>query len=553
MTIRGTKLPLAVIFVLGVAGALYWSPSLRGSQVVPKGRFVEQAPRPHRFSQELRTQVEERVEVGGLTVQVTSTLGDPIQGALVVDPDAGRAPRCVDDEGRVSTPHPIDGRLTATAQGHLPRTVMVEASQTEVRIVLERASTIEGRVVHIDGSGASNAFVLAWAQEWPAQSAVWDGMAGVDDSVAIARCDEEGVFSLPATQGMEVQLTAGLPGSLMFGPNSLPATTEETVELTVRPVYGAMIRYRTEESEVSVSDSLQPVNGTGIRYPQGVLRVHPGHPALPFVGVDPAWTAAENPLDHFLIMGAEAGVFLDHLPPLVLTADVPGYAPIRRELRLPHLLGGFHEEVVTLVQSVGGFARLEVHFDLTVAERLEPSKLLSGGVRLRMHDVGAGRIYGYFLKGFDAAGVATIDDVPLGAYEVHLQSWDNTFFDLAPGDPGVTGIDLDLGRPGVTLDLRDLRAGSVEFDVRRRDGAQYDGALLVNLGRLRQDGRRASYPYHFVGRPYRIPVLKDGDYGAFLDGKWFQEVFVDDDAVFHLTADGDRTITVHQPAADEQR
>ena len=102
---------------------------------------------------------------------------------------------------------------------------MVEASQTEVRIVLERASTIEGRVVHIDGSGASNAFVLAWAQEWPAQSAVWDGMAGVDDSVAIARCDEEGVFSLPATQGMEVQLTAGLPGSLMFGPNSLPATT----------------------------------------------------------------------------------------------------------------------------------------------------------------------------------------------------------------------------------------------------------------------------------------------------------------------------------------
>jgi hypothetical protein len=489
-----------------------------------------------------------------LTVVVVDEGNLPISQAKVHDGETDRFLGETGSEGRLALhPQALDW-LGISATGFRDCVVALDGRGERespegnmLRVTLERLWTLTGEVRRVDGLPVSEAMIVAWTGHRPSADDVWQALSGAG-GILLAACDQEGRFALEVPGSGTYELAAGGRGFVTYSPDTYRAEANgDGVGMVLRPAYALMVRFRAPSGLPSISKDLHPAGMPGLLYPQGIVSVNGDHPGLVLAGVDPAWAASLTPVDRLEIMGVDGTEVPATVGPLRFEGELPGYDPVGSVLTLSGLWNGLREETIHLQPTVDGFGTIRVRLDPVAARRLDPGKLMFGGCGLRLHSVGAAHPYQYLLRDFDELGRGAIRNVPFGSYQVHLRAWDNTYHDLDPDDPGSLSLHLDLGPDDLEIDLTDLRVGSVEFDLRDTDGAPVDGRQLVNLGRLQGNGRRMSFPYHFTGRPYRIPVIQSGVYGAFVDGQWFKDVDVDGEYGFRLENDEDRVIVVRPP------
>lgn len=175
---------------------------------------------------------------------VESLDGAPLVGArvelLAIDddgmPDESFAPRTIetDANGRFEladlTPTPL--RVRASALGHAPTVMDLDADTREITLVLEPAAALFGLVYGVDGEAAEGATVrLVGSGVWPPREVVTDGEG------AFAFGDvPPGIYELSARRGGDVaRPRRGLP----FGSGVAPSATEggapSAVELFLLP------------------------------------------------------------------------------------------------------------------------------------------------------------------------------------------------------------------------------------------------------------------------------------------------------------------------------
>ena len=499
-----------------------------------------------------------------LTVLVVDEANRPIAEAEIEDALTGRVLGTTGSRGRVELYCGGIDRLGVGAHGFRDRIVPLDleaehggAPEHVIQVILERLWTLSGEVHRVDGMPASEAMVVAWRGARPSLEEVSQALSGGED-LLLAECDQEGHFFLEVPGPGSYELAAGGRGFITYRPETYRAAANgDAVTVTLRPAYGLMVRFRTPSGLPCISEDLFPTRAPGVLYPENLVSVDPGHPGLVLAGIDPAWIARLNPIDHLEVMGVVDSDIPATVGPLRFQGEVPGYRTIHSELTLKGLWDGLCEEVLILQPEIDGFGTIRVLFDPDVARRIDPGSLLFGGCVLRLQGVGAPSPYEYLVRNFDESSQGVIRGIPFGSYRVYMRTWRNTYQDLDPDDPESLALHVDLGPDDAEIDLTDWRVGSVEFDVRDVNGVAVNGKLLINLGRQLGDGRRAALPYHFTGRPYRIPIFESGIYAAYVEGTWFKvaNVVVDGEEQeygFRLEDDEDRVVVIQLPkAADD--
>lgn len=175
---------------------------------------------------------------------VESLEGAPLAGARVelvaLDdegmPDETLAPRTIETDvnGRFElvdlTPTPL--RVRASALGHAPTVIDLDADAHEVELVLEPAAALFGLVFGVDGEPAESATVrLVGSGVWPPREVLTDGDGAFSfDDVP------PGIYELSARRGGDVaRPRRGLPFGVGVAPSAAEGGAPSAVELHLLP------------------------------------------------------------------------------------------------------------------------------------------------------------------------------------------------------------------------------------------------------------------------------------------------------------------------------
>lgn len=236
---------------------------------VPRGREVEvvvEAPGRARFHRRvildddgpLRVPLPRGAVLSGMVVDER---GEPVEGATltVLREDVAQPPWTArtDEDGRFEIDTLLAGahRVQASAEGHAAVVRAGIEPRTDLRLVLERAGTVAGRVVDPEGLPAASASVqIAGSGLWPARQIATDerghfALPGIPPGIYEVRARREGLVAEPR-RGVSVD-----PGSRVF----LTFVLQEGARLTgiIRdadtgePIEGASISAAAEALDIA--------------------------------------------------------------------------------------------------------------------------------------------------------------------------------------------------------------------------------------------------------------------------------------------------------------
>lgn len=494
-----------------------------------------------------------------VSFRVVSEENGPIVGAelcLVGTPGVPTVAKTT-AAGEAELPLPtFPATVVARAAGYVDREVELTENPTELlEIVLKRQFFLAGVLHRADGEPlGGDIWVAAWrgAEQINSRELGFRLRSEGSGEIYVASCNPDGTFEVSVPDdSSEYCLTAGGSGWAAIDPVCVVGTPNRSdVSLALRAIYGSRLQFCGPGGNPPVmSSQLHFLHFPKISCDEP-LRVENAHRAsMALAGLQPEAFDLHSTFDMILVASLDAQ--RERSGRLTVDIEAPGYVPILTDLTLPFLGRGMDVVEMPMEPTATGFGDLVVVLEEEAGDRVSANNLLdTGGMKLILQPASGGEKISLMLRRF-VSGRCLLQGIPRGTYRALLQGWDNSIQDLEPSDDNQRAAPVVIADEPFYLNIPHLAVGAVEFDVRYLDGKPFEGDCRINIGRMlaSSPGKRSAFSYFFTGRPYRIPILREGLYAGFFDGPWFQDISVDGSYEFFLDISDSRTLRVLQPAS----
>jgi hypothetical protein len=473
---------------------------------------------------ERHVRVEQGIHLDRIAVEVRSERGDPIPDAVaVLASDGALIHRGTTDQNGNAVLAVAGGQslvLGVTAQGYVAyRATLSDPLPARTVVVLRSSVTIRGRVQQPDGRPPpAPMLVVAWPthRQAPSPDDLRLLFAGTPLLPAV-ETDPAGEFLLDGlSEGRSYLVAAGNTGWTTRAVSEhecrvVPGNREnEPLVLTIWKVFACVARARLEDG--GEPPEAKEIGSWSVVVPRSARTVAEIELGLSRIAEAMAGQQVSRPrnwLDlqddwRFRVLAYTSSE--DHLKTLI-TYWVPGLAPGRAEVHLPHFTGNLPVRNVFLAPKTRDFGTLRVTIradhDVLASPGtssaatlfLEPADRRGDEIRIRMASLGS--------------GVHEFRDIPAGRYRARLVA-ERGSFQQPPTNRPARPITIGLHAATIEFDLRGLAAVQLVFREQR-------GSEVADVGRIvvtpqSPDGAESYGMCGFRGPPYLLQGLNPGRY-----------------------------------------
>lgn len=385
------------------------------------------------------------------------------------------------DEGCLETSEDLTGfrLLTAIAPGYATRTRRVREWDTdEVTLVLPQESVLGGTVVGPEGEPLGGGHRVVAVEKGTERDARWSRQRYGAALHGAVRTDSRGRFTLRALHPGTEYLVFAAGGEYLTpaGTGPFRAGRSDAVVPAAR-LHGLALRLVDRSGRPRRISERHELRLSGLAAVDAWLElVEPDCFAYAVAGLGPP-SPARGTVRAFYASYRDAADHADEEEPLARVSGIlPGYAPFEARCAVRPVSRGLAEERVELLATAEGWGTLEVAF----SEPPEEEALSYPGGILRL--TGDDDAEHEFRVSPGSRRVQAIADVPVGRYAVSFVESGGRRRYPAPGH-GRVSVEVTEGQPA-RFEVGSLpRPRNIEIEILDREGARYDGPVMISLAR----------------------------------------------------------------------